>query len=50
MTIRRLKFGAERVKGIDFRGGNTVKIILSPSDKGSALKGKNLLREQILSF
>ena len=33
-----------------FRGGNSVKMVLPPSEKGSILKGKNLLPEGANSF
>ena len=37
--------------GYIFRGRNSVKNVLPPSEKGSTLNGKNLLPgEQILSF
>ena len=33
-----------------FMGGNFVKIVLSPSEKGSTLKGKNLLHTEANSY
>ena len=36
--------------GYTFRGGNCVKIVLPSTEKGPALKEKNLLQEGAISF
>ena len=47
-----LQISALKMNGYASRGGNSVKSVLPPfSEKGSTLKGKNLLLwEQILFF